>query len=681
MKKNFTVPVLFLAVSLVIISVFIITGVHIYKLKTDTSKEIEKEKENYIAKQKISVSEKVNLLIKSINFKREQIKKRLDKLIKDKVDRAVEIAEHSYKDNNDKLSEKLNKKLILSFLKDTRFENKNGYFAVVDLNTDKMLLHKLDKFQNSDMKNFTNIKGINLVDKRKEILKGKDSAFFDIYITNPATNKQQLKRVYVKKFKPYNWLIGTGEYYETIENESKKEILEVLANISDAEEKYTIIIELTPEKGEYKYQNMILNRNRPDLIGHKVPVDFKDELGNSFLLETLKKIKNGENGTFTQYWFKNPVTGKNERKITYFYLQKDWNWIVGSGFYFDSLDEAISEKKKELVSNTKKHITEGLLTAAFLSFVSIIIAYFMANKINSTINDYTIKIRDVNSELESLNKSLENKINEAVEHSRQQEQIISDQKKLADMGQMISAIAHHWRQPLNALGLTAQEFAISVERNNYDIDKIKKFDDTVMSILKNMSSTINNFGNFFKPDIEETEFEALNEISNTVKLIRTQFKTRSINIELQCNCGHKDVKQTDLTTNTEYDSKETTIYGYLSEFRQTILNLLYNAADSIEDTARGNELYGKILIQVISENEEIQISISDNGAGIRDADFDKIFNPYYTTKEEGKGSGLGLYMTKITIEKHLHGKITAANNENGGATFKIVIPRNTKSSA
>ena len=254
------------------------------------------------------------------------------------------------------------------------------------------------------------------------------------------------------------------------------------------------------------------------------------------------------------------------------------------------------------------------------------------------------ELKNYNQKIKELNQSLEDRVKKAVEEISKKDQLLAHQTRLAAMGEMIGAIAHQWRQPLNTLAINIQLLPEYVEENGCDEDALEKFVEKNMEMIFFMSSTIDDFRNFFRDDNKKIIFSVKDALNDTLKLIGAQLKSKKIDVEIQG------------------DNFE--IYGSKTQFQQVLLNLISNAKDAIEEN---NVKNGKIIINIDSENKNI--SISDNGGGINEKIIYKIFEPYFTTKDV-KGSGIGLYMSKTIIEKYFKGKLQVSNIKNG-AKFTI----------
>jgi two-component system NtrC family sensor kinase len=262
-----------------------------------------------------------------------------------------------------------------------------------------------------------------------------------------------------------------------------------------------------------------------------------------------------------------------------------------------------------------------------------------------------IEVQSRTQELAELNVSLDKRIREEVAKSKQQEALLIHQSRLAAMGEMIGAIAHQWRQPLNALGLVLQNLRLRQQMGRLDEEFIGASMEKSDRLIGKMSSTIDDFRNFFKPNKNTEPFNILLVARSTAELLDAQLKNHNIHIRIDCP---GDIE----------------IVGLEGEFSQVLLNLINNAKDIlVERKPRYPEI--RISIQQISEGA-VQIVVKDNGGGIPESIFDKIYDPYFTTKEEGRGTGIGLYMSKIIIENNMSGSLRAYNDAEG-ANFVIQL--------
>jgi PAS domain S-box-containing protein len=258
--------------------------------------------------------------------------------------------------------------------------------------------------------------------------------------------------------------------------------------------------------------------------------------------------------------------------------------------------------------------------------------------------------KEAEQKLENINKNLENIVAKEVAKNRQKDIILIKQSRQAAMGEMIANIAHQWRQPLNALGLTIQDTKMAWQHGEVDEQYIADMVKDSMRLIKFMSQTIDGFRTFFKPDEEKTSFNLHGTIVRTKNLLLTSLEAHKIEFTMDI-------------------PKDIFIYGYENELAQAMLNIIGNAKDAIVEN---NINSPKVSIIACKNDGNCIISIQDNAGGIPSTIIDKIFEPYFTTKEQGKGTGIGLYMAKTIIEDNIGGKLSVENIDSG-ARFSIIL--------
>jgi len=263
----------------------------------------------------------------------------------------------------------------------------------------------------------------------------------------------------------------------------------------------------------------------------------------------------------------------------------------------------------------------------------------------------TEELEKKTNELQSLNENLEKRIQEKIKESREQEKMLFKQARYAQMGEMISMIAHQWRQPLNAISTLTATMRLKIERGEYERDFMVNKVTTIGEYVQHLSSTINDFRNFFKLDRAKEELSFVNVIKNTLKLMGSELENKHIAVEVEYGCY-------------------CTVYTYPNEVQHVILNIVNNA----EDVLLMNKItHPKIMIRTMGDGVKSILEIEDNAGGIDESIIEKVFNPYFTTKENSDGTGLGLYMSRIIIEEHCNGKIEVRNGKEG-AIFRLIFP-------
>jgi len=294
-------------------------------------------------------------------------------------------------------------------------------------------------------------------------------------------------------------------------------------------------------------------------------------------------------------------------------------------------------------------ISTALFVAMFCIYI--VTLYFM-----SKLASKESIIGQKNAELTALNETLEQKVQSETAKLLEKEKLLIQQTKMAMMGEMIGAIAHQWRQPLNSLGITVQDISYAYEYGELDKEYLEKFKNESMNTINTMSRTIEDFRNFFSPTKKAEQFYIEDAIEETLRILSSQLKVGGIEVLFDSNIADKHQ-----------------FVCFKNELKQVILNILANAKDALLEKSSANKF---IKIVISNKNDAIEIGIEDSAGGIPIDIIDKVFEPNFTTKEVGKGTGIGLYMSKEIIEDHLYGKISVENTENG-ARFTIWLPSTT----
>jgi len=302
-------------------------------------------------------------------------------------------------------------------------------------------------------------------------------------------------------------------------------------------------------------------------------------------------------------------------------------------------------KPIEAISSKIKNLADDCNSDSNLSLVEI-------DTLKTAIINYFNKLQAQSNELNKLNNELEARVSDELVKSRQKDYLLIQQSKLATMGEMINAIAHQWRQPLNSLGLTIQDIKYAYKKNEIDENYIDTTTKDAMRQIKYMSKTIDDFRNFYKPNKEKRLFSLNKALQESLSLVRARLEAHFFEIE------------------ENYDLDLPEINGYENEFKQAILNIINNSQDAADENKINSP---KLSIKTGHKDGYAILEIEDNCGGIPIEVINRIFEPYFTTKKQGKGTGIGLYMCKTIIQENMGGYIEASNNKNG-AKFSIKLP-------
>ena len=254
--------------------------------------------------------------------------------------------------------------------------------------------------------------------------------------------------------------------------------------------------------------------------------------------------------------------------------------------------------------------------------------------------------------LSGLNHLLQDKVDESLTQMRQNDQVLIEKSRLAAMGEMIEQIAHQWRQPLQTLALINQNLYFKVQLGTVNKEDCVESHDKTNEQLQYMSQTIDDFRNFSQPNKEKEVFVIEEVIKSALNLSEGSLKYAKIR-------GHN------------FSEKEHHTFGMRHEMMQVFMNLIKNVQDVVLQK-KIEEPWVKFFVE--DRDNKIHIFIEDNAGGIDKNKIDNIFNPYFSTKQEFGGSGIGLYMSKEIVEKSMLGSISVTNGIHG-ALFEIVLPK------
>ena len=380
---------------------------------------------------------------------------------------------------------------------------------------------------------------------------------------------------------------------------------------------------------------------RKNSIG-KYDINLKDESGKFITRAFINIAVKNLDGGFLEYYWRKPNDKKATKKLGFVKLYAPWKWVIGSGLYMDDISRSIKNEKALLEQRINKQIQTIILIALSFMFLVGVLSFFISKNIINALESYKQKVYENEA-------TLKTKIALAIEESQRKDQTLFYQSRLAQMGEMLSMIAHQWKQPLSEISGIFMEIETAYRFKKLDSDYMLECAKDGDRITDFMSRTIEDFRNFFKPDKKKIRFCVNSAIDEAMTLIDA----------------------TILNSNIEVKREEEKIYsyGYPNEFAQVILNIFLNARDVLVER---KIKYPRILLKIYKKGAKSYLEIGDNAGGVNPQIISKIFEPYFSTKEKVDGTGLGLYMSKMIIEKSMGGRLWVENRELG-ATFTIEV--------
>ncbi|WP_419764297.1 MAG: cache domain-containing protein [Arcobacter sp.] len=630
------------AIVAVVLFSLIITNIFIKQKKQDLDTDIQTLQNNYLNQNKIIIKKEIYNIIDLINDEIEKSEESLKESIKKKVYEAYRVASILYEGESSDLNgtgHHHSKEHILNTIKRAltgmSYNNARGYFFMDDINGVKILQPFNKAFEGKNMMEFEDANGYKFVKKISQTIKEKTEAYDKYYWYKPNDKTKVYEKIsFYKYFAPYNAVIGTGAYVVDFEQELKKKILNWIKKIRYGDNGYIFI---------YDKNGVCLSHIVEENIG-KNRINIQDKNGNYPIKDVLTFAKEKKEG-YINYLSTYNNNMKSSNKIAYVKLFEKWDWIIGTGFYLDGLDKNIQQKEKELIKNNELVINKILNISIVVTVFLIAISFYVSSIISKRFTSYQKNIQ------EEINKTIE------------KEKLLVQQSKMAVMGEMIGNIAHQWKQPLSLISMSNTLVKLNKEHKGLNTKKeINEAIENIDNAIIHLSTTIDDFRNFFDPHKKKTLFSTQSIFEKTFKLIDSEFKTS--NIEIIKNID--DVK----------------ISGYQNELLQVLINIIKNAKDEFLKKETNKKQF--LFIDAYKEDDYVYIKIRDNVGGIPEDIINDIFTPYFTTKEDSDGTGIGLYMSRQIIE-NMDGKLEASNVEfeyenqqYKGAQFQITLPINSK---
>jgi len=349
------------------------------------------------------------------------------------------------------------------------------------------------------------------------------------------------------------------------------------------------------------------------------------------------------------------------QKDKYDLIYTDLNMPGMSGIELIHTIKTLDPKQKFIVISASDD-SDKLMKLLAMSISGFIVKPFnLDNFIHVSMEQVSILLQSrlIQEQTDQLHQDLK----KVTQEKQIQEDMLIQQSKLAQTGEMISMIAHQWRQPLSSITTVLSTLKTRLELGLYDEleDPVSTFTsdftaayETLEEAAVFLTTTIDDFRNFYRPDNEAKSFKACDAMKSVLGMLNLGLSK----IEVKLDCTH---------------CINSSVYTFESELKQVFMSIINNAADALQEKSIEE---AKIYISLKDEGENLLISIIDNAGGIANNIIDKIFLPYFSTKNEKNGTGLGLHMAKTIIENHVHGSLSVQNSTRfGGAEFKINIPK------
>ncbi|MGB5866413.1 MAG: cache domain-containing protein [Arcobacteraceae bacterium] len=592
-------------------------------------------KADFLKNQKTIIQKEVLRTVKQINYQKNLAEKKLKDDIKTRVETVTKIIHNIYNENKDKTEQEI-KKLVNDAIRPIRFNEGRGYFFIYAMNGINILHATTPEYEGKNLWNVRDQDGSYTIQELTNIAKMKKQGYFTWYWSKPTVNgklsKDMYKKIgYVQYISELDWFVGTGEYVVDFENNIKKELIKEIQEIRFGKNGYIFM---------HQYDGLCLTNIDTTQIG-KYNINVQNDKGQFILKDIIDIAKKGSG--FIEYeGVKNPFTKVAEKKLSYVVGMDDWQWQIGAGTYIDEINRVVVEKELEF----KEKLYSSIISIIISSIILTLILIYIMLKLLTVIE----------TEFAKYEKALSDHIHE----SHKKDKLLSEQAKLASMGEMIANIAHQWRQPLSVISTAATGMKMQKEFGCLPDHIFNNSCDAINNNAQYLSATIDDFKNFIKGNNKSISFDVSQTINSFLHLVESSIKTHNIEVIL------------DLEENL-------IVKGHENEVTQCLMNIFNNSKDALHDNKIKHKEFS---ISTKKDNEFFIIEIKDNAGGIPKDVLPKIFEPYFTTKHKSQGTGLGLHMTYNLITEGMKGTIVAStvaykdkNNQNvKGALFTITLP-------
>ena len=439
-------------------------------------------------------------------------------------------------------------------------------------------------------------------------------------------------------------------YINSVENLSLKELYKHYLTESKSKDlqkaSYTFPILKIKENGFES--SLIINSDCDD----KIKVEFEVKTGD------ILKIGYANTSNFYKKYDEALKYFHNKYSDTFFVISSTAkrDFFKENGFDFESAVGFFSQSEAVIFQNKCYDLSHSVILVNINSSGANKLKKQRYKKAKAVIKEYDIldalaNIAKVSSdELEKLNKKLEKKVKIEVEKNLKKDSILIHRSRLAQMGEMMSLIAHQWKQPLSAISATSSGLHIKIELDMYDKEFFLNSLTKIEELVNHLSTTIDDFSNFFKPSKIKKEFYLYEAVNKALSIATYSLSKKSIDLVLDLD-------------------KSLRVKTFQNELIQVLLNIIKNAENILIKREIENP---KIYIRLFEKDGKKIIEIEDNAGGIDKKIISKIFEPYFSTKATKDSTGLGLYMSRFIVEDSLGGELKVRNSENG-AVFSIIL--------
>jgi len=670
---------LFFYSSLIVISILSVTfsAVFIFNRYANFDENVKTLEENYFREQLQLVDSRVNEVIDYIQYNKSRTEEILQDMIKERTYEAHTIAANIYNTYKNSKSSAEIKRLILNTLRPIRYNKGRGYYFIDDIGGNIVLIHRTYESIWKEGQNILDTKDIYgkyIIKEFVEIARTRKEGFSSYHWGKLGEERQPIRKKisYVKLFEPFGWIMGTGEYVDDVEKDIQATVLNRLHAMRFGKDRdnYIFVLKLvepTAKTGkDTKWQAITLvNPNRPDLVEQVATDEFKDDKGNYFLKDLVNTTREkGE--AVTDYWFRKMGSSQIARKTTYSRFNKDWNWVIGAGFYRDDLEKLIASNRETLGKNVRQEIIFIIGIFVFIFFLAMLISMYFSREIKNEFNIFSNFFNESAKKNELLDKSkleifefreLADAANHMISDKKAGEEALLKAKEAAEAAtraksEFLANVSHEIRTPLNAIiGMSDILGQTQLNDEQYEYLEIINTSGSTLLVI------INDILDFSKIEAGKLDLEHVNfSVAAAVEAVA----------DMEAPKAHKKGLEIVPAVDPAIPQE---VLGDSGRLHQVLLNLADNA---VKFTDKGEILISAQVVEKGEKEIKLLFTVKDTGIGISEEGQRDLFKSFSqldasTTRKYG-GTGLGLAISKKLTEL-LKGEIGVESQEGAGTSF------------
>ena len=603
-------------VSIVILTV-LITYYYIEQLQSYFKEENARMTQEFLTAEKGQSEEWNKKITRFFAYSDGLLEEKIKKKLQERVDLAHSTASYIYDKYRTRSNEKIIKQHIKDALRRMVWEGGKNYIWITDYEGNNILsadplLHgaNLSGYQDTDGRAII-LEEIQMVRKHG-----------DGFLKSRFREGVSEQIMYLKDFGHYAWFFGGGRHIDDARESIKAQMLNLMHNVPSDSSGFVAVF----DKNGSLYLSDVAQKY----------------LGNEVQKELHSMLKP------TNQWH----NFDKEHVMLHSDYFAPFGWYVIHGFDTRPLDAAIEHKQKMIDIKIRDEMTVIIVSSVVLGLLAIALSLLFSRRVNAIFAHYKEEVESREASLRDINRFLEKRVKHEVDAHREKERMLIQQSKMAEMGDMLSMIAHQWRQPLNQMSYIFMNIEGAYEYDELTKEYLDKKLKEGTELLEFMSHTIEDFRFCKQLDVKREETEIAEIVDHSAALIIKSLDAHGITLE---------------TTHHSYNE----VKLYRNELMQVLLNLIKNAKDVLIEQKTKEP---KITITTSESEQDVIIEVCDNGGGIDEAIAEKIFEPYFTTKEKSSGTGLGLYMSKNIVQEHLNGELFF-KNRGEGACFIVKVAK------